>query len=231
MQENCHTVFFFPVHIFLCYHNLNTWYRLSEFLTILSPGTQATTHCKKGWPVNTLSPSIHIQFFTLFAIHFLKYLVERIKKKIRALSFSLVILITFSLDGVSMLLGENWFWSLLGQRINRMLYFMRFRMHHLHISHNAPYLPPPPPPSKKKKLHKQLQYPGEMKNKGYAKFWGANKVHYGRRPSGILPLMTIQDILRLMYFWRCLMMAFIRNMVKNLFLSFMAQVILCTIRS
>ena len=22
--------------------------------------------------------------------------------------------------------------------------------------------------------------PGEMKNKGYAKFWGANKVHYGR---------------------------------------------------
>ena len=74
------TLFFFPVHIFLCYHNLNTWYRLSEFLTILSIGTQVTTHCKKGWPVkNTLSPSVHIQFFTLFTTHFLKYLAERIK--------------------------------------------------------------------------------------------------------------------------------------------------------
>ena len=26
----------------------------------------------------------------------------------------------------------------------------------------------------------RLWYPGEIKNKGYAKFWGANKVHYGR---------------------------------------------------
>ena len=36
----------------------------------------------------------------------------------------------------------------------------------------------------------QLQYPGEMKNKGYAKFgggWGgANEVHYGKCGSGIL---------------------------------------------
>ena len=72
-----------------------------------------------------------------------------------------------------------------------------------------------------------------MKNKGHAKFWGANKVHYGRDASGILPLMTIQDILKLMYFWTCLIMAFIRKMVKNLFLSFMAQVIIisCNIRS
>ena len=44
---------------------------------------------------------------------------------------------------------------------------------HLNISHNAPYLPP--------KILRQhgfqfllgrLLYPGEMKNKGYAKFWG-----------------------------------------------------------
>ena len=122
---------------------------LVSFWQFYHLGLRQPPTVKKGWPVNTLSPSIHIQFSTLFAIHFLKYLVERIKKKIRALSFSLVILITFSLDGVSMLLGENWFWSLLAQRINRMLYFMRFRMHHLHISHNAPYLPPLPPQKKK----------------------------------------------------------------------------------
>ena len=51
---------------------------------------------------------------------------------------------------------------------------------HLHISNNAPYCPPPPPP-KKKKLYKphsfqfllgRLEYPGEMKNKRYAKFLG-----------------------------------------------------------
>ena len=44
---------------------------------------------------------------------------------------------------------------------------------HLHISHNAPYLPP-------KSLHMycfqillgRLQYPGEMKKKGHAKFGG-----------------------------------------------------------
>ena len=26
----------------------------------------------------------------------------------------------------------------------------------------------------------RLQYPGEMKHRGYAKFWGANNVCYGR---------------------------------------------------
>ena len=57
---------------------------------------------------------------------------------------------------------------------------------HLHISHNALHLPP-------KILYKrclqflleQLYYPGEMKNKGDAKFWGANKAHYGRHASSI----------------------------------------------
>ena len=54
---------------------------------------------------------------------------------------------------------------------------------HSHISRDVPSLPP-------KILHKhyfqfllgRLQYQGEMKNtlKGYAKFGGANKVHYGR---------------------------------------------------
>ena len=52
---------------------------------------------------------------------------------------------------------------------------------HLHISHNAPHLPPPPPPPKKKKLRTfgfqfllgRLQYPEDMKNKGYAKFGSA----------------------------------------------------------
>ena len=47
-------------------------------------------------------------------------------------------------------------------------------IHHLHISHNAPYLPP-------RISHKhcfqfllvRLYHPGERKNKGYAKFGGA----------------------------------------------------------
>ena len=30
------------------------------------------------------------------------------------------------------------------------------------------------------RLAATVAYPGEMKNKGYAKFWGSNKVHYGR---------------------------------------------------
>ena len=58
---------------------------------------------------------------------------------------------------------------------------------YLHISHNAPYLPP-------KILQKhcfqfplrRLLYPGEMKNKGYAIFYGANKVHYRKCGSGVL---------------------------------------------
>ena len=70
-----------------------------------------------------------------------------------------------------------------------------------------------------------------MKNKGYAKFWGVNKVHYGRRASDIATYDNARQILKLMYSQRCLIMAFIRKMVKNLFLSFMAQVIICTIRS
>ena len=51
------------------------------------------------------------------------------------------------------------------------------KIRHFHISHTAPSLPP-------KILHKhcfqfplkRLKYPGEMKNKGYPKFRGANKV-------------------------------------------------------
>ena len=59
---------------------------------------------------------------------------------------------------------------------------------HLHISHNTPCLPP-------KILHKhcfqflvgRLKHPGELKNRGYAKFWGeANKVYCGRYANGEL---------------------------------------------
>ena len=66
-----------------------------------------------------------------------------------------------------------------------------------------------------------------MKNKGYAKFGGANKVYYGRHASGD----NVGQILKLLYFWRRLIMAFIRKMVENLFLSFMVQVIISNIRS
>ena len=65
-------------------------------------------------------------------------------------------------------------------------------LRHLHISHNAAYLPPAPPQI----LHKhcfqfllgRLQYPGEMKNKGYAKFLffgGGGGGHYRRSASGV----------------------------------------------
>ena len=53
--------------------------------------------------------------------------------------------------------------------------------HHLHISHNAPYLPP-------KILHSRCfsfllgitAFLREIENNACAEFWGANKVHYGR---------------------------------------------------
>ena len=56
---------------------------------------------------------------------------------------------------------------------------------HLHISHNAPYLLP-------KILHDLCSLfllgitaiPREIENNGYAKFWGANKVYYGRCANG-----------------------------------------------
>ena len=45
----------------------------------------------------------------------------------------------------------------------------------------------------------QLEYPGEMKNKGYAKFWEANKMHYGRCPSGVCAklLFCLSNLLKL----------------------------------
>ena len=38
------------------------------------------------------------------------------------------------------------------------------------------------------------KYPGEMKNKGCAKFWGTNKVHYGKRGSGVTVLRKRDEI-------------------------------------
>ena len=59
-------------------------------------------------------------------------------------------------------------------------------IHHLHISHNASYLPP-------RILHNLCfsyllgitAVPREIENNAYAKFWGANKMHYGRCASGV----------------------------------------------
>ena len=60
---------------------------------------------------------------------------------------------------------------------------------HFHISHNAPYLPPPPP-----QILQTLRFsfflgitavPREIENNAYAKFWGANKVHYGTWGRGV----------------------------------------------
>ena len=63
---------------------------------------------------------------------------------------------------------------------------------HFHISHNATYLFPPPPPQKKI-LHNLCfsfllgitAVQREIENNAYAKFWGANKVHYGKCESGV----------------------------------------------
>ena len=63
-----------------------------------------------------------------------------------------------------------------------------FFIRHLHISHNAPYLPPPPPI-----LHNlcfsfllgDTAVPREIENNAYVKFWVANKVHYGRCASDV----------------------------------------------
>ena len=65
----------------------------------------------------------------------------------------------------------------------------------LQISHNAPYLPPPPPPPHKKIcltvffcfsiLLGITAVPREIENNAYAKFWRANKVHYGRCARGV----------------------------------------------
>ena len=58
---------------------------------------------------------------------------------------------------------------------------------HFHISLNAAYLPP--------KISHNLCFsfrpgitavPREIENNAYAKFWGANKVHYGKCGSGLL---------------------------------------------
>ena len=56
---------------------------------------------------------------------------------------------------------------------------------YLQIYHNTPCFPP-------KIFHKhclrfllgRLQYPGEIGNNGYSKFWWANKVYYGRCANG-----------------------------------------------
>ena len=63
---------------------------------------------------------------------------------------------------------------------------LRTTIRDLQISHNAPYLPP-------KILHNLCfsfllgitAVPREIENYAYAKFWGANKVHYGRCASGV----------------------------------------------
>ena len=63
---------------------------------------------------------------------------------------------------------------------------LRTTIRDLQISHNAPYLPP-------QILHNLCfsfllgitAVPRAIENNAYAKFWGANKVHYGRCASGI----------------------------------------------
>ena len=63
---------------------------------------------------------------------------------------------------------------------------------HFHISHNATYLSPPP--TQRKKILHNLCFSfllgitavqREIENNAYAKFWGANKVHYGKCESGV----------------------------------------------
>ena len=65
------------------------------------------------------------------------------------------------------------------------------KIRHFHISHNAPYLPA-------KILHNLwfsfllgfTAVPREIENNAYAKFWRANKVHYGKCGSGVLDALS-----------------------------------------
>ena len=67
---------------------------------------------------------------------------------------------------------------------------MNCSIRHSHISHNAPYFPHSPPPPAQI-LHNLcfsflLVVPREIENNPYAKYWGANKVHYGKCGSDVL---------------------------------------------
>ena len=69
--------------------------------------------------LNRLSPKIHIQSLQTDLHLFLLRIVERIWFKIKAISLlviNLVTLITFTLDDLLMLVGENCCWSLLGPK-------------------------------------------------------------------------------------------------------------------
>ena len=65
-------------------------------------------------------------------------------------------------------------------------------LRHLHISHNASYLPPPKKKKKKNCVTFHFSWvlqPSQEKLKAMLmqNFEGANKVHYGRCASGVLP--------------------------------------------
>ena len=83
---------------------------------------------------------------------------------------------------------------------------------HLHISHNAPYLPQPLSPTQI--LHTLCfsfilgitAVLREIENYAYAKFLDANKVHYGRCASGELRLfasLTLEQGIKItLYCWK-----------------------------
>ena len=58
---------------------------------------------------------------------------------------------------------------------------------HLHISHNAPNPPRPNSalPSCFSFLLSTAAVPREIENNAYARFWGANKEHYGKGGTGV----------------------------------------------
>ena len=75
------------------------------------------SHVCKLTVVNPLSPRINIQILQTDLYTFLLRIVERIWFKIKAFSlcqYYLAIPLTFTLDDLLLLLGENWCWSLLG---------------------------------------------------------------------------------------------------------------------
>ena len=80
---------------------------------------------------------------------------------------------------------------------------------HFHIPHNVLYLPPQFCISIAFNFSwDSCNTQGEMENNGYAKFWGANKVHYGNCGSGIIgktfvthSLLNTKNIPCCMYTW------------------------------
>ena len=99
-------------------------------------------------------------------------------------------------DGHNIINIHEKFWWLMGKSQLKLYLFLFLRVYYSPFW-NRPYCtlfnPPPPPPPQKKVHNHCFQFllgisvvPRDIKDNGYAKFWGVNKVHCGRCENGEL---------------------------------------------